>query len=286
MIKKDTLRWQFLTSTISTTMALLLLGALTLFVLTAKEIRNYVHQDLTITTILADSTSETTAQNLVVTLGEKFYVHKIEFISREQALQEQVEVLGINPHEFLGKNPFSISLEMKMKADYVCTDSLAWITEDLMQESAIVDVIYPEDVVETINQNLSTITYILILITVVLLVISISLINNTVHMGIYSQRFVINTMKIIGARWNFIRRPFMLRSLRIGLISSAIATLFLLVAVQWAIGIEPSLAQFVPTRNVLVMVACIFAFAMVITLTCTFISVTHFLKMQERDLYR
>ena len=286
MIKKDTLRWQFLTSTISTTMALLLLGALTLFVLTAKEIRNYVHQDLTITTILADSTSETTAQNLVVTLGEKFYVHKIQFISREQALQEQVEVLGINPHEFLGKNPFSISLEMKMKADYVCTDSLAWITEDLMQESAIVDVIYPEDVVETINQNLSTITYILILITVVLLVISISLINNTVHMGIYSQRFVINTMKIIGARWNFIRRPFMLRSLRIGLISAAVATLFLLVAVQWAIGIEASLAQFVPTRNVLIMVACIFAFAMVITLTCTFISVTHFLKMQERDLYR
>lgn len=286
MIKKDTLRWQFLTSTISTTMALLLLGALTLFVLTAKEIRNYVHQDLTITTILADSTSETTAQNLVVTLGEKFYVHKIEFISREQALQEQVEVLGINPHEFLGKNPFSISLEMKMKADYVCTDSLAWITEDLMQESAIVDVIYPEDVVETINQNLSTITYILILITVVLLVISISLINNTVHMGIYSQRFVINTMKIIGARWNFIRRPFMLRSLRIGLISAAIATLFLLVAVQWAIGIESSLAQFIPIRNVLIMVACIFAFAMVITLTCTFISVTHFLKMQERDLYR
>ena len=286
MIKKDTLRWQFLTSTISTTMALLLLGALTLFVLTAKEIRNYVHQDLTITTILADSTSETTAQNLVVTLGEKFYVHKIEFISREQALQEQVEVLGINPHEFLGKNPFSISLEMKMKADYVCTDSLAWITEDLMQESAIVDVIYPEDVVETINQNLSTITYILILITVVLLVISISLINNTVHMGIYSQRFVINTMKIIGARWNFIRRPFMLRSLRIGLISATVATLFLLVAVQWAIGIESSLAQFIPTRNVLIMVACIFAFAMVITLTCTFISVTHFLKMQERDLYR
>jgi cell division transport system permease protein len=267
-------------------MALLLLGALTLFVLTARGIRNYVHQDLTITTILADSTSETTAQNLVVTLGEKFYVHKIQFISREQALQEQVEVLGINPHEFLGKNPFSISLEMKMKADYVCTDSLAWITEDLMQESAIVDVIYPEDVVETINQNLSTITYILILITVVLLVISISLINNTVHMGIYSQRFVINTMKIIGARWNFIRRPFMLRSLRIGLISAAIATLFLLVAVQWAIGIESSLAQFIPTRNVLIMVACIFAFAMVITLTCTFISVTHFLKMQERDLYR
>ena len=286
MIKKDSLRWQFLTSTISTTMALLLLGALTLFVLTAKEIRNYVHQDMTVTTILADTTSETTAQNLVVTLGEKLYVHKIDFISREQALQEQVEVLGVNPHEFLGKNPFSISLEMKMKADYVCTDSLEWITEDLMQESAIVDVIYHEDIIETINQNLNTITYILILITVVLSVISISLINNTVHLGIYSQRFVINTMKIIGARWNFIRRPFMLRSLRMGLISAAIATLFLLIVVQWAIGIEPSLSEFLPARNVLTMIACVFAFAMVITLTCTFISVTHFLKMQERDLYR
>lgn len=286
MIKKDSLRWQFLTSTISTTMALLLLGALTLFVLTAKEIRNYVHQDMTVTTILADTTSETTAQNLVVTLGEKVYVHKIDFISREQALQEQVEVLGVNPHEFLGKNPFSISLEMKMKADYVCTDSLVWITEDLMQESAIVDVIYHEDIIETINQNLNTITYILILITVVLSVISISLINNTVHLGIYSQRFVINTMKIIGARWNFIRRPFMLRSLRMGLISAAIAILFLLIVVQWAIGIEPSLSEFLPARNVLTMIACVFAFAMVITLTCTFISVTHFLKMQERDLYR
>ena len=112
-------RWQFLTSTISTTMVLLLLGALVLFILTAKEIRDYVHQDLTVTLVLADGTTPEMAHELDSQISERQYIHRIDYISSEQALQEQVETMGIDPREFLDKNPFSISLELKLKSGYV-----------------------------------------------------------------------------------------------------------------------------------------------------------------------
>ena len=117
-------------------------------------------------------------------------------------------------------------------------------------------------------------------------VISISLINNTVHLSVYSRRFVINTMKLVGARWSFIRRPFLLRSLGIGLISTIIADGILVSLILWMIRFDNELAQFVPQRNIIIMAASVLCFALVITLFCTYISVTRFLRMRESDLYK
>lgn len=286
MRKKTILRWQFLTSTISTTMVLLLLGTLVLFVLTAKEIRDYVHQDLTVTVVLADGTTPTAAHELEHQIAEKAYIHHINYISSEQALQEQVEAMGIDPSEFLDKNPFSISMELRLKSAYVCSDSLKWIVDELQQQKAVIDVIYQKELVESLNRNLNTITVILLVITAMLSVISISLINNTVHLSVYSRRFVINTMKLVGARWSFIRRPFLLRSLGIGLISTIIADGILVSLILWMIRFDNELAQFVPQQNIIIMAASVLCFALVITLFCTYISVTRFLRMRESDLYK
>lgn len=286
MRKKTILRWQFLTSTISTTMVLLLLGTLVLFVLTAKEIRDYVHQDLTVTVVLADGTTPTAAHELEHQIAEKVYIHHINYISSEQALLEQVEAMGIDPSEFLDKNPFSISMELRLKAAYVCSDSLKWIVDELQQQKNVIDVIYQKELVESLNRNLNTITVILLAITAMLSVISISLINNTVHLSVYSRRFVINTMKLVGARWSFIRRPFLLRSLGIGLVSTIIADGILVSLVLWMIRFDNELAQFVPQRNIIIMAASVLCFALVITLFCTYISVTRFLRMRESDLYK
>ena len=110
MGKRGILRWQFLTSTISTTMVLLLLGALVLFVLTAREIRNYVHQNLTVTIVMADGTTPTAARDIEHQIARKTYIHHVNYISSEQALQEQVKAMGIDPRDLLDKNPFSISI--------------------------------------------------------------------------------------------------------------------------------------------------------------------------------
>lgn len=286
MGKRGILRWQFLTSTISTTMVLLLLGALVLFVLTAREIRNYVHQNLTVTIVMADGTTPTAARDIEHQIARKTYIHHVNYISSEQALQEQVKAMGIDPRDLLDKNPFSISMELKLEAPYVCADSLQWIVEDLRQEKAIIDVIYQKELVDSLNRNLNTITIILLAITIVLSVISISLINNTVHMSVYSRRFIINNMKLIGARRSFIRRPFMLRSLGIGLISTIIADGILVGLLHWATQFDQALLLFIPQQNVLIMAASVLGFALIITLVCTYISVTRFIAMGETDLYR
>ena len=279
-------RWQFLTSTISTTMVLLLLGALVLFILTAKEIRDYVHQDLTVTLVLADGTTPEMAHELDSQISESQYIHRIYYISSEQALQEQVETMGIDPREFLDKNPFSISLELKLKSEYVCPDSLNWIVGELQQEDAVIDVIYQREMIESLNSNLNTITIILLAITAILAVICISLINNTVHLSVYGHRFIINTMKLVGAKWSFIRRPFMLRSLGMGLLATAIADGILVLLVHWMVKFDGDIAVFIPRQNIIIMAASVLGFALVITLFCTYISVTRFLRMRESDLYK
>ena len=286
MKRKNILRWQFLTSTISTTMVLLLLGILVIFVLTAKEIRDYVHQDLTVTVVMADGTTPVEAHDVEQQISEKAYIHRVTYISSEQALQEQIETMGIDPRELLDKNPFSISMELKLKAEYVCSDSLKWIVDELSNEKAIIDVIYQKDLVESLNRNLNTITAVLLVITCMLAIISISLINNTVHLSVYSHRFLINNMKLVGARWNFIRRPFMLRSLGMGLIATLIANGILVSVILWLLRYDNELAQFVPQCNIAIMAASVLAFALVITQLCTYISVTRFLRMREKELYK
>lgn len=286
MKKRATLRWQFLTSTISTTMVLLLLGILVLFVLTAREIRNYVQQDLTVTVVLTSGTTPENAHELEFQLSRKRYVHHIHYISSEQALQEQIDAMGIDPRELLKKNPFSISMELKMKADYVCGDSLQWITEEIRENEAVADVFYQQELVESLNSNLRTITIVLFVITAMMAVISLSLINNTVHLSVYSRRFVINNMKLVGASWSFIRRPFMLRSLGTGVIAALLANGILMAILHWMTKYDHAILQFLPRENVIIMATSVLAFALIITLTCTFTSVTHFLRMREHDLYK
>ena len=286
MKRRAVLHWQFLTSTISTTMVLTLMGVLVIFVLTAKEIRDFVHQDLTITVVMADGTTPVEAHAIEDEIAKRPYIHHITYISSEQALEEQVEAMGIDPRELLDKNPFSISMELKLKAEYVCSDSLQWIVEELGGEEAIIDVIYQKELVESLNRNLNTITLVLLAITAMLTVISISLIKNTVHLSVYSHRFLINNMKLVGASWGFIRRPFMMRSLRMGLIATIIADGILVSLILWMVRYDHGLAQFVPQRNIIIMSVSVLAFALVITQTCTYISVTRFLWMGEKDLYR
>lgn len=266
-------------------MVLVLLGILLIFVLTARELRDSVREDLVVTVMLHDSVNNQKALALSADIRERRYIRDLVYISREDALQEQVETLGIDPREFLGSNPFSISMELHLKADYACSDSLEMIVQDLRSETAVADIIYQKDMVETLNNNLQNITLILLVTTVLLAIISLSLINNTVRLSVYSRRFIIHTMKLVGARWGFIRRPFLLRSFWIGLTASLLANATLLSGLTWVAGYVPELALYVTRANVLVMCGSVFAFGLIITMACTYISVTHFLNMREEKLY-
>lgn len=278
-------KMQALTSTISTTMVLVLLGIVTITMLTARTLSRTVREDLTVTVILEDGTETEEAKKLQAELTGEPYVAHVNYISPEQALAEQIESMGVEPTEFLGENPFSISMELRMTAEYACNDSLNWITSGLKAKPNVADVIYQKDLVESLNRNLKRISLALLAVAMLLVVVSLVLINNTVRLSVFSHRFTIHTMKLVGARWGIIRRPFLRLATFIGLASATLADGMLIAGCKWAESYDSTVATYVTTQSLGIMTAILYGTGLVITLACTYLSVTSALRKKESDLY-
>lgn len=283
--KKRWVKLPTLVSMISITMVLLLFGSVVLFALTANELSKSVRESLTVTVVLQDDIAVTEAKAFNDSISALPFVKHSQYISSEQALEEQSKSMGLDPSEFLGSNPFSISLELAMKHQYNCSDSLNWIVPGLKSCEAVHDVIYQHELVDTLNRNLNRISAIFLVIALLLILVSMSLINNMVRISIHNHRFDIYTMKLVGADWSFIRKPFMARAALMGFFSAVLADVMLLGGVEWIISKDPSAISFLPMQNVAVMAVCVFLFGLVLTLLCTYVSVTRILGMRESDLY-
>lgn len=285
--KKQKISWvlQGITSTISTSLVLILMGLVVLLSLTARVVANSVKENLIVTIVLDDDVQTAEAQSLQDSLNARYYISSIEYISREQALQEQIESMGIDPTDFLGANPFSISMEIKVKPEYSSSDSLQWISKELRETKLVADVMYQQDLVESLNRNLHRASFFLLAIALLLIIISLSLINNTVRLSVFNHRFVIHTMKLVGAKWSFIRWPFLVRSFWIGIASALIADAVICFGVHWAGVYDAGVLEFITQQNMVITVASVLGIGLVLTTVCTYFSVTHCLKMRGSDLY-
>lgn len=276
---------QAFTNTISTTMVLILLGMVVLLMLTAHVIGNSVKENLVVTVVLQEDVPAAEAQKLQRQLCTKPYVNSIEYVSKEQALKEHVESMGIDPSEFLEANPFSISMELSMKADYSNNDSLLWIEKELEDMKQVSEVTYQKDLVRNLNRNLTRASLILLGIAALLVIVSLSLINSTVKLNVYNHRFIIHTMKLIGAKWGYIRRPFLVSGFWIGLTSAVLADGILLGLVMWAGRYDEAVLQYVTRQNLLIMAGSVLAVGLLITVVCTYVSVTRQLYKRAERLY-
>lgn len=276
---------QAFTSTISVSLLLILLGFVVLFSLTARVVADSVKENLTVTVVLEDDAQSADAKQLQDSLRAKCYVSNIDYISREQALQEQIESMGIDPTDFLGANPFSISMEIRVKPEYSCNDSLQWISADLRNMKYVADVMYQKDLVESLNRNLHRASYFLLGVALLLVIISLSLINNTVRLSVFAHRFVIHTMKLVGAKWSFIRRPFLVRGFWIGVVSALIADAVIFFCVHWAAVYDASVLHYVTQQNLIITAMSVLGIGLLLSLVCTYFSVTHCLKMRGSKLY-
>ncbi|MBQ8865162.1 MAG: permease-like cell division protein FtsX [Bacteroidaceae bacterium] len=276
---------QAITSTISTSLVLILIGLVILMSLTARVVADSVKENLTVTIVLNDDVQTNQAKQLQDSLCTLRYVGNIDYISREQAMQEQIESMGIDPTEFLGANPFSISMEIKVKPEYSVTDSLQWISTELRSTKSIAEVIYQKDLVDSLNRNLQRASFFLLAIAMLLIVISLSLINNTVRLSIYNHRFLLYTMKLVGARWSFIRRPFLIKAFWMGIASALIANTALFAGIYWAASHDEDVFRYVTQQNMAYTAIAILVVGLVLTIVCTFFSVTHCLKMRRSKLY-
>ena len=277
---------QVVTLCISTTMVLILLGIVALSVLTAHNLSNYVKENLTVTVMLTDSASVNDAHRLCRELYHRPYARNIDYVSKEQALKEQSEAMGSDPSEFLGMNPFVATLELQLKSDYANRDSLLWIAKELTRRPLVTDVAYQEDLMDKVNMNLQKISLVLLVLAVLLTFISYTLVSNTVRLRVYSQRFLIHTMKLVGASWYFIRRPFVRDGLIVGLVAALLACLLLGGGVWTLYRYEPHMTEIITWQVLVVTGAVVFLFGILITLLCSYISVNRFLRMSASELYK
>ena len=277
---------QVVTLCISTTMVLILLGLVVLSVLTAHNLSNYVKENLTVTVMLGDTVSENDAHRLCRELYHRPYSRNIDYISKEQALKEQTEAMGSDPTEFLGMNPFSATLELQLHSEYACRDSLIWIAKELRQNAKVTDVAYQEDLMDMVNKNLQKVNMVLIVLALLLTFISYQLVSNTVRLSIYSRRFLIHTMKLVGASWGFIRRPFMTSGLSVGLVAAVLACMALGGGYYILLQYEPNIGNIITAEVLAVTAVAVFLFGIIITALCSYISVNRFLRMTAGELYK
>lgn len=280
-------RWQWFTSCVSTTLVLLLLGLVVLFGLTARELSRSVRENLTVTLLLDDDLDSLEASQFQRYIDVLPYARHTTLITAAQALKEETERMGTDPSEFLsGENPYTASIELNVCAEYACTDSLLWISKELRAMWQVSDVVYQRDLVDSLNYRLHQAMAVLAVLAVLLMIISIVLINNTVRLSVYARRFTIHTMRLVGASWSVIQRPFLTRSLGIGLTASVVSTALLLGGVHWTVTHDAFTATLITPQTLLIMVVVVFVAALLLTLVCTWLSVNHFLNMRENEMYK
>ena len=280
---------QLVTLCISTSMVLVLLGLVVFSVQTSRNLSQWVKENLTVTVILSDKVGTDEARQFCENLYARPFSKNIDYISREQALKEQTEAMGSDPSEFLGMNPFPATLELQelqLNSDYANADSLTWIADELRKNKEVADVAYQVDLMDSVNRNLAKLNILLLVLALLLTVISFSLINNTVRLSVYSRRFLIHTMKLVGASWGFIRRPFMKQGLMVGIIAALLAIMALGAAIYALYYYEPGILRIITWRELLITALSVLVFGLVITLTCSYVSVNRFLKMPAGELYK
>lgn len=276
---------QFITPTISTTLVLVLLGIISMFVITAHSLSTFVKENINVSVLISDDLDSLQISSFGKQLMEAPYSKNVTYISKEEALREEMAAQGIDPTEFIGMNPYTASFEVKINADYADPDSIAKTVKELKGNSDVVDVIYSKDLVQSVNKNIKKISIILLIIAALFTYISFALINNTVRLTIFSKRFLINTMKLVGASWNFIRRPFMAQSFVLGVVSALLADSILFGSLCWLYEFEPQIANIIDLRAVVMVFGAVMVFGIVITAVCTLVSVNKYLKMRSNELY-
>lgn len=277
---------QVITLCISTSMVLVLLGLVVMSVGTAYNLANSMRENVVVTMMLREDMTSSEARQLCTDLRKRPYISSLEFISKEQVLREQRQALGTDPSEFIGGNPYQPSVELHLKADYANNDSLRWISSELRQYPKVGEITYPQDLISKMNKTLSQFSIVLLVLAVLLTFVSFSLVNNTVRLGIYARRFSIHTMKLVGASWSFIRRPFVRQAVSIGIIAAVAADAVLAACVFGLTYDFPDVFTVLTWPVLTVTGVSVILFGIIITALCASISVNKFLKMKAGDLYK
>jgi cell division transport system permease protein len=267
-------------------MVLVLLGLVVFTILTARNLSAYVKENLTVTVELGDNMTQQERGAAYNRLKVRPYVRQITYISKERALKENSEEMGSDPQDFIDFNPFPAIFEIQLTEPYANTDSVVQVKKDILYIPKIAEVRYAEDLIDMVNSNLSRISVTLLVLAILLIFVSFTLISNSVRLSVYSRRFLIHTMKLVGASWGFIRRPFLRRAVGVGIVAALLAILILGGGIYALYTQEPDLLTIIGWQELTITGVAVLLSGIVITSICAYLAVNRFLRMTAGELYK
>ncbi|MBE6340800.1 MAG: permease-like cell division protein FtsX [Marinilabiliaceae bacterium] len=279
------LRSSYVTTTISISLVLLLLGIIGLLLLNTGRLTSYVKENLGLTVLLNDDAREAEIRKIEKSLSVSSIVKSVEYIDKEQAAEILQQDLGEDFISFLGYNPLPSSLEVKMYAEYATPESMEQMKKLILDFPEVKEVHYQKDMVSLIHENVSKISAVLLAFAALMMIMAISLINNTVRLMVYSKRFLIHTMQLVGATNSFVRRPFISTSIIQGLTGGLIANLLLSAIIYISARELDGVISFSNIYVITLLFAGVFAVGIIITLLSTTVSVNRYLNVRTADLY-
>lgn len=275
----------YFSTIISISLVLFMLGTLGLIVMHAKKLSDYVKENIGFSVILKENVKEVDIVQLQKTLDATNYVKSTEYITKEEAAESLKNDLGEDFISFLGYNPLLASIEVRLKADYANNDSIAWIERDLLSNTKVKEVIYQKSLISMVNENIKKISLVILGFSALLLLISIALINNTIRLSIYSKRFLIKSMQLVGATKGFIRRPFVIKGIMQGIYAGIIAVGLLVGILYLAQREIPELLFLQDEQLIAILFGFVILLGILISWLSTFLAVRKYLRLKTDDLY-
>jgi cell division transport system permease protein len=275
----------YLSSVISISLVLMLVGVAAMLLLNARSVTNYFKENMAVAVILKQTVSDEEAMDFLMELENERYVKSTTFVSREQGEIEMMEMLGEDFLDVFETSPVPASIDMTLLSDYVSSDSLEVVKAEVMTHDVVDEVNYQKSLVEALNANLNRISTILAVFIALLLFVSYVLINNTVRLGVFARRFTIHTMKLVGATRAFIRAPFLVQAAVQGLFSAMVAN-SALVGLLFLLKDRVGQLFEIFSKEVLIMVMCVvFVAGLLICVISTYFVVNKLVSLKKDELY-
>ena len=284
-IMRRRLRNAYLSSVISISLVLLLVGVASLLLVNAKAISDYFKENMQVSVMLKQSVDESEGLKYKEDLDKQTFIRSSVFVSREQGRHEMEQLLGEGFLDVFETAPIPVSIDITLNAEYVSVDSIEVVKARILDSNVVEEVVYQRSLVDTLNANLSKISMVLSIFIALLLFISFVLINNTVRLNVFARRFTIHTMKLVGATRAFIRAPFLVQSLFQGIFAAVISILALVGGLYFVRNEFEQLFEVFRMELLLVVLAIVLVSGMLICLLSTWMVVNKLLSLNKDELY-
>lgn len=270
---------------ISLSLVLFIIGLLGLLIINAQKVSNYLKENIGLTIMLKENITEIEITKFQKILDASYFVKTSEFVSKEKATIDLQNELGEDFVKFLGYSPLLASIDVKINAEYANTDSLAIIKNELIADLAVHDIFYQENLIDKLNSNINRLSFFLLSFCTLLFIIAFALINNTIRLSVYSKRFLIRTMRLVGATNAFIQKPFLIKSVYQGFYSAIFAIFMLIASIQLIQSETASMLNITDLKIIGIVFLLIFFSGMLLSWGSTFFAVRKFIKQNESELY-